>query len=63
EGKRSGLKEVQHILKGVKGIAFIQFTESDVVRHRLVQRIIEAYDKSEKQRQARAEKRKVKEND
>lgn len=63
EGKRSGLKEVQHILKGVAGIAFIQFTESDVVRHRLVQRIIEAYDKNEKQRQARAEKRKVKEND
>ncbi|MGL4282298.1 PhoH family protein [Eubacterium aggregans] len=63
EGKRSGLKEVQHILKGVACIAFIQFTESDVVRHRLVQRIIEAYDKNEKQRQARAEKRKVKEND
>lgn len=63
EGKRSGLKEVQHILKGVTGIAFIQFTESDVVRHRLVQRIIEAYDKSEKQRQARTEKRKGKEND
>lgn len=47
-GKRSGLKEVQHILKDIKGIAFIEFTENDVVRHRLVQRIIEAYDKNER---------------
>lgn len=41
----SGLIEVQHILKGIKGIEFVYFTEKDVVRHKLVQEIIRAYDK------------------
>lgn len=45
EGKKSGLKEVQHILNHINGIEFIYFDEHDVVRHRLVQRIIEAYAK------------------
>lgn len=44
-GKRSGLIEAQRVLKGIKGIDFIEFDYSDVVRHRLVQRIIEAYEK------------------
>lgn len=47
-GKKSGLKEVQKILKGIKGIEFCEFTNEDVVRHRLVQRIIDAYDQHEK---------------
>jgi len=42
--KKSGLKEVIKILKGVEGIEFIWLTEKDVVRHELVQRIIKAYD-------------------
>lgn len=46
EGKKSGLKEVQSVLKGIPGIAFIHFSQDDVVRHRLVQRIIEAYEKA-----------------
>ncbi|MDO4289089.1 MAG: PhoH family protein [Eubacterium sp.] len=43
-GKQSGLREVRKILKDISGIAFIEFSQDDVVRHRLVQRIIEAYD-------------------
>jgi phosphate starvation-inducible PhoH-like protein len=42
--KTSGLVEVQSILKGVKGIRFVYFTEKDVVRHPLVQKIIRAYE-------------------
>ncbi len=44
----SGLKEVPHILKDIKGIKFIYFSEQDVVRHKLVQNIIAAYDCAEK---------------
>ena len=43
-GKGSGLVEVQTILADVEGIRFIQFTNRDVVRHKLVQRIIKAYE-------------------
>jgi phosphate starvation-inducible PhoH-like protein len=39
----SGLIQVQEILAGVDGIAFVRFTHQDVVRHKLVQRIVEAY--------------------
>ena len=50
EGKTSGLIETQGILKGIDGIKFIYFTEKDVVRHRLVQEIIKAYDHYENNR-------------
>jgi phosphate starvation-inducible protein PhoH and related proteins len=39
----SGLIQVQEILGSIEGIAFIRFTHEDVVRHKLVQRIVEAY--------------------
>ena len=39
----SGLIQVQNILGAIEGIAFIQFSHQDVVRHKLVQRIVEAY--------------------
>jgi phosphate starvation-inducible protein PhoH and related proteins len=42
--KTSGLVEIQTILKGIKGIQFVYFSEKDVVRHPLVQKIIRAYD-------------------
>jgi phosphate starvation-inducible PhoH-like protein len=42
--KQSGLLEVRHILRDIPGIDFHTFSGSDVVRHPLVQRIIEAYD-------------------
>lgn len=44
QGKRSGLIEAERILSKVEGIEFIYFTEKDVVRHRLVQMIIKAYE-------------------
>ncbi|HTA75957.1 MAG TPA: PhoH family protein, partial [bacterium] len=47
-GKNSGLLEIQRILSKVKGIEFITFTPKDVVRHRLVQSIVEAYNQHEK---------------
>lgn len=43
-GSKSGLIEAERILKRVKGVAFTRFTATDVVRHPLVQRIVEAYD-------------------
>jgi phosphate starvation-inducible protein PhoH and related proteins len=43
-GKRSGLIEAERVLSGVEGIEFIYFTDKDVVRHRLVQMIIKAYE-------------------
>jgi phosphate starvation-inducible PhoH-like protein len=50
DGKRSGLIQAMRILKGVNDIATIQFTGQDVVRHKLVQDIIRAYEKSEEAR-------------
>lgn len=47
-GKTSGLIQVQQILEGIEGISFIKFTHRDVVRHRLVQMIIQAYDRHAK---------------
>ncbi len=46
-GKESGLKTVTGILKDVKGIDFINLTSADIVRHPLVQRIINAYESYE----------------
>ncbi|MBQ2887743.1 MAG: PhoH family protein, partial [Firmicutes bacterium] len=42
-GTRSGLKDAQRVLHGIKDIAFCYLTDLDVVRHPLVQKIIEAY--------------------
>ena len=47
DGKKSGLKEVIRIIKDVEGIAVCMFTKRDVVRHPLVQQIVEAYAKYE----------------
>jgi phosphate starvation-inducible PhoH-like protein len=44
-GSQSGLRQAREILKGVQGIAFSEFTDVDVVRHPLVQRIVVAYDR------------------
>jgi phosphate starvation-inducible PhoH-like protein len=43
-GKRSGLVEAERILSKVEEIEFVYFTDKDVVRHRLVQMIIRAYE-------------------
>ncbi len=45
KGKISGLIEAKGILEGIKGIRFVYFSREDVIRHRLVQKIIDAYEK------------------
>lgn len=47
----SGLKEAITVLSNVKGIAFIEMNEKDIVRHKLVTRIVNAYDAYEKKKQ------------
>jgi len=51
DGKRSGLKEAIKILSDVEDLAFCYFSHKDVVRHPLVQRIIQAYEKYDAKRQ------------
>jgi phosphate starvation-inducible protein PhoH and related proteins len=51
-GRRSGLMEAVDVVSRVEGIAFVYFTERDVVRHSLVQRIIRAYEEFETSKQA-----------
>lgn len=58
-GKKSGLAEATTILRGIEGIAVHEFSERDVVRHKLVQKIILAYDKYERESKKRGEKFKV----
>lgn len=55
KGTRSGLRQALEILDGVGGIAFVEFTDADVVRHPLVTRIVRAYDKAENRMQLGAE--------
>ena len=58
-GKESGLVEALKILDGIDEIAIHHFTEKDVVRHRLVQKIIMAYDKASRDRAAKRTQGKV----
>lgn len=51
---RSGLAEAVRILRQVKGISFIEFDQRDIIRHRLVTRIVEAYEKSREEQDRRA---------
>ncbi len=53
-GKKSGLATAVRILEGIEGIGIHRFTGRDVVRHRLVQEIIQAYEKYEKEQAGRA---------
>jgi phosphate starvation-inducible PhoH-like protein len=50
-GRRSGMVEAVEILKGVEGIAFVSFTHRDVVRHRLVQKVVDHYARWEARQQ------------
>ncbi len=50
-GKRSGLIEAERILSHLEGIEFVYFTDKDVVRHKLVQMIIRAYEDQTKRSQ------------
>ncbi|MBL4614927.1 MAG: PhoH family protein [Magnetovibrio sp.] len=53
-GTRSGLRDACDILGEVKGVAFVEFSAADVVRHKIVTRIVNAYDAAEKRRHASA---------
>jgi len=50
-GVRSGLRDAVETLREVKGVSFVQFTESDVVRHPIVSKIIKAYEKNNRGKQ------------
>jgi phosphate starvation-inducible PhoH-like protein len=56
-GKTSGLIEAREILEGIKGIQFVYFSREDVVRHPLVQEIIDAYEKEEGRKRSNDEQR------
>ena len=49
-GARSGLRHAERVLSKIEGIEFVYFSHSDVVRHPLVQRIVQAYDAHESDR-------------
>jgi len=51
-GAKSGLREARELLSGVEGIAFCEFSDVDVVRHPLVQKIVVAYEKRDQARGA-----------
>ncbi len=53
--KKSGLIEAMEILEGIEGITFVYFTKKDVVRHPIVQKIIDAYEKKEKKKEVKNE--------
>jgi phosphate starvation-inducible PhoH-like protein len=53
-GKGSGLIEARQVLKSIEGIKFVYFNEKDVVRHRLVQKIVRAYETFQQQKEERA---------
>jgi len=52
-GQVSGLNQVREVLPGIPGVAFVYFSDQDVVRHELVQRIIQAYEQHETQETGR----------
>jgi phosphate starvation-inducible PhoH-like protein len=49
-GTRSGLIETVEILTDIEGLKFVYFTDKDVIRHRLVQDIIKAYERAERKK-------------
>jgi phosphate starvation-inducible PhoH-like protein len=55
QGRRSGLREAETVLAAIEGIRFFRFDERDVVRHNLVQQVISAYDRYEREKE-RAER-------
>ena len=55
-GVKSGLREAREVLYDVEGISFVEMNEHDIVRHKLVTRIVNAYDKYDKQRKEEYER-------
>jgi phosphate starvation-inducible protein PhoH and related proteins len=50
-GQTSGLAEAVRLLEGIEGIGHVAFTAADVIRHELVARIVEAYDRAGRKRE------------
>lgn len=57
--QKSGLKEAMKILEGVEGIGMVHLTEKDVVRHKLVTRILKAYKKKDQEEKEKNESREI----
>ena len=57
DGKRSGLREAEKILRDIDGLSFIRLTSKDVVRHPLVQKIVTAYDEYDKKKEVRQKRK------
>lgn len=57
--QQSGLIQALHILKGIRGVSFIELNKKDIVRHKLVQRIVEAYEQEDERRKATAEDKNI----
>jgi phosphate starvation-inducible PhoH-like protein len=55
DGKKSGLREVRRILEHVEDLKFFDFSDRDVVRHPLVAKIVTAYDRNDREREAKSE--------
>ncbi len=56
-GVKSGLRDACEVLSKVEGISFIEMQKKDIVRHKLVTKIVEAYDRSDKERKAEWDKK------
>lgn len=56
---KSGLIESMRILQGIPGIAFIEMDKKDIVRHKLVTKVVEAYEREAERRKAEAEAKKI----
>ncbi len=59
-GSLSGLREALHLLRDIEGIGFIEMDEGDIVRHKLVTRIVKAYERGDKAKEEEKEKLKEK---
>lgn len=58
KGTRSGLREALRILGGIEGISVVNLTQTDIVRHKLVTRIVKAYEASDKEKKNEYEDKK-----
>ena len=58
-GRKSGLADAEQLLGKIEGISFCRFTDADVVRHPLVQKIVRAYDERDAVREARRQERRA----
>lgn len=56
--QRSGLKDACEVLRGIKGISFVEFSQKDIVRHPLVEQIVAAYGRDAEKQKARREQEK-----